>query len=275
MYNEPNIPFWKPKPNPDDYIKLALEVGKALRESAPDELYIGPATSEIDFDFLEKCFKAGLLEYWDAVSVHPYRQREPESVIEEYAKLRYLIDKYAPKDKKIPILSGEWGYSSAWNNFDDDIQGKMLPRQWMINLACDIPVSIWYDWHDDGTDPKEPEHHFGTVNHAYKKDQTPVYDPKPAYLAAKTFMETFKGFRFNKRIDSFASFEHETFLLLFNKGKEVRFAAWTTSKTPLWMYLPAGTETTEFQVVDYLGREKSESTVQSDSGWMITDSPIY
>ena len=28
MYNEPNIsPFWRPKPNTDDYIKLALEVG--------------------------------------------------------------------------------------------------------------------------------------------------------------------------------------------------------------------------------------------------------
>ncbi|MCL2348109.1 MAG: hypothetical protein FWC50_07580, partial [Planctomycetaceae bacterium] len=170
MYNEPNIQFWKPKPNTDDYIALALEVGKAIREAAPNELYIGPATSEIDLAFLEKCFKAGLLEYWDAVSVHPYRQTDPETVIAEYAKLRYMIDKYAPKGKHIPILSAEWGYSSGWGKYDDDLQGKMLPRQWMVNLACGVPVSIWYDWHDDGTDPKEPEHHFGTTNFEYHKD---------------------------------------------------------------------------------------------------------
>ena len=76
-----------------------------------------------------------------------------------------LIDQYAPKGKQIPILSAEWGYSAAWKDFDETKQGKMLPRQWLVNLANDVPLSIWYDWHDDGTDPKEPEHHFGTVQH--------------------------------------------------------------------------------------------------------------
>src|SRR5207249_12142795 len=69
MYNEPNIGFWRPKPNVDDYAKLALAVGKALREAEPGETYIGPATSTIDFKFLEPLFKAGLLEYWSAFSV--------------------------------------------------------------------------------------------------------------------------------------------------------------------------------------------------------------
>ena len=43
MYNEPNIGFWKPKPDVKQYVKLALAVGKALREAEPGELYIGPA----------------------------------------------------------------------------------------------------------------------------------------------------------------------------------------------------------------------------------------
>ena len=79
MYNEPNIGFWHPKPNVDDYTKLALAVGKALHNAEPGETYVGPATSTIDFNFLEACFKAGLLEYWFAVSVHPYRQKDPET----------------------------------------------------------------------------------------------------------------------------------------------------------------------------------------------------
>ncbi|MDR0871613.1 MAG: hypothetical protein LBN39_12560 [Planctomycetaceae bacterium] len=255
MYNEPNIGFWKPKPNADDYIKLALETGRALREAAPDEIYIGPATSDIDIPFLEACFKGGLLEYWDAVSVHPYRQTNPETVIAEYAKLRYLIDKYAPKGKKIPILSAEWGYSTVWNNFNDERQGKYLPRQWMVNLAAEVPISIWYDWHDDGTDPKESEHHFGTTNHEYRKDQTPVYEPKPSYIAAKTFNETFKGFKYNKRL---WTDDPSVYVFLFDKdnGKEVKLAAWTTAKEPKNIEIPCSLG--KFGVVSYLGEKQSE-----------------
>src|SRR5205823_7504269 len=83
MYNEPNIGFWRPKPNVDDYTQLALAVGKALRAAVPEAVYVGPATSTIPFPFLEACFKAGLLEYWSAVSVHPYRQTDPETALED------------------------------------------------------------------------------------------------------------------------------------------------------------------------------------------------
>ncbi len=46
---------------------------------------------------------------------------------------------------------------------DEETQAKLLARQWLSNLANDIPLSIWYDWRDDGPDPKEREHHFGMV----------------------------------------------------------------------------------------------------------------
>ena len=186
IWNEPNGGFWKPKANVDDYAALALAAAKAIRAAAPGEAVIGPATSGVDLQFAESCFKAGLLDWWDAVSVHPYRQSGPESAAADYQKLRALIARYAPKGKSIPIISGEWGYSSAWQNFDDATQGQMLARQWLVNLANHIPLSIWYDWHDDGIDPKEPEHHFGSVANAYHAGGSPVYEPKPAYLAAKT-----------------------------------------------------------------------------------------
>jgi len=271
MYNEPNIFFWRPKPNPDNYVLLALEVGKVLREAVPNEIYIGPATSGIDFDFLEKCFKAGLLDYWDAVSVHPYRQQHPETVIADYTKLRSLIDRYASKDKHIPILSGEWGYSSAWENFNDDIQGKMLPRQWMINLSCDIPVSIWYDWHDDGPDPKEPEHHFGTTQTEYHQDRSPVYNPKLSYQAAHTFNETFRGFKYNTRL---LADKDDIYVFLFKKGKEVRLAAWTTKKESQTIVIPCSKGT--FAIFSYLGEKLLD--LKADARGLnltVTDGPVY
>ena len=102
MYNEPNIQFWKPKPDVKQYVKLALAVGKALREAEPGELYIGPGTSEIALPFIEECFKAGLLEFWVGVSVHPYRNSGPETAAFDYARLRTLIGNMRPRARPSP-----------------------------------------------------------------------------------------------------------------------------------------------------------------------------
>ena len=227
MYNEPNIAFWEPKPNTDDYTKLALAVGKAIREAAPEELYIGPACSTMDFKFLEACFKAGCLEYWSAVSVHPYRQKDPETVAADYARLREMIKQYAPAGKQIPIVSGEWGYSSGWKKFDEERQGKYLPRELLTNLASGVPISIWYDWHDDGADPAEPEHHFGTVHAEFHAGRDPGYDAKPAYVAMKRMSDALKGCSFEKRLET----ERQTdWALCFHDSVGQHLAVWTTAE---------------------------------------------
>jgi hypothetical protein len=255
MWNEPNIKqFWKPTPSADGYAKLALAVGKAIRATAPDELFVGPATSTIDLKFLETCFKAGCLRYWDAVSVHPYRQKDPETAGAEFRTLRLLIAKYAPAEKKIPILSGEWGYSSAWKNFDEEKQAKYLPREFLVNLYNEIPISIWYDWHDDGIDPKEGEHHFGTVHNAYTIDAQAVYDPKPAYVAMKTLTQTLAGFQYNKRL---AMERPEDWVLLFNKGNDLKLAVWTTSKTPHEVTIPSSAG--QFTVIRSSGEKAADA----------------
>jgi hypothetical protein len=264
MYNEPNIyPFWRPKPNVHDYVKLALATAKAIKAVAPEEIQIGPATSGIDLPFLETCFKAGLLEYWSAVSVHPYRQQVPETANDDYRQLRLLIRKYAPKNKTIPILSGEWGYSSVWPGFDDDRQGKMLARLWLTNLMNDIPISIWYDWRDDGPDPKEPEHHFGAV----KQDGT----PKPAYVAAKTLTSQLAGYTYNKRL---ASSNRDEYVLLFNNGGQLKLVAWTTSAELLTARVPGSAK--RYTVVSHLNNELPELTTRKgELLFPLTDSPVY
>ena len=262
MWNEPNIKqFWKPQPNVEDYTKLAATVGEALRAADPHALYVGPATSQIDMPFLEGCFKAGLLEHWTAVTVHPYRQKDPETAAEEYRGLRELIARHAPKGKPIPILSGEWGYSAAWKHYDEDRQGKLLPRQWLTNISNDVPLSIWYDWHDDGPDPHEAEHHFGTVRFPYHDGRDPVYDPKPAYLAARTLTTFLRGFRFNKRPTVGDAQDH---VLLFHKPgtDDVRLVVWTTANEPRDLTVPASPGA--FTGVDHLGKPLPGLTAGAD-----------
>ncbi|MEO8433911.1 MAG: cellulase family glycosylhydrolase [Pyrinomonadaceae bacterium] len=244
IYNEPNHEmFWPPRPNVDEYVSLALTVGRAFRAEAPQEKLIGPATSEIDLPFLEACFKAGLLDYWSAVSVHPYLRSDPERVASRYCRIRELMTKYTRvrtrsgsdgaavhqggADGPIPIISSEWGYSTSWPGMSKEKQGQLVARQWLTNVGNDIPLSIWYEWRDGGADANEPEHNFGVVSNSYPQDRNPVYNPKPAYLAAKTLTTIFGGYRFEKRIDVG---DPDDYVLAFRQGNDLRFAAWTTGR---------------------------------------------
>ncbi|HZP01721.1 MAG TPA: hypothetical protein VFD30_15640 [Terriglobia bacterium] len=237
MYNEPNF-FWRPKPNVEDYAKLVLVVGEALLNSAPDESFIGPATSGIDLVFLEQCFRAGLLNYWSAVSVHPYRQMDPETAAEGYRNVRELILRYAPPGKQIPIISGEWGYSSTWNwpGSGEENQARLLAREFLSNIANEVPLSIWYDWHDDGPDPRNPEFHSGIVRFPYLAGKEQVFEPKPAYHALRALTSFLRDDRFSKRL---AVGGPDDYVLLFHKGDEVRLAAWTASSIAHEVVIPA------------------------------------
>jgi len=150
-------------------------------------------------------------------------------------------------------------------------QGKYLPRQWLVNLAYDVPISIWYDWHDDGRDPKEPEHHFGTVRHEYHAGRDPVYDPKPAYLAAKTLTTELGGFAFNKRL---MVGEEDEYVLLFSKEDEVRLVAWTTSPTPRTVLIPASPG--RFRVTSHTGEKRPVlATHPKGLSVVLDDAPQY
>lgn len=201
IWNEPNIPnFWKPAPDVAAYSAMALEACRAIRAAAPGEAIIGPATSGIDLPFLKSCFERGLLEWWDGVSVHPYRQSAPETAHTEYESLRRLIAGHAPRGREIPILAAEWGYSTAWKGFSDAKQAEFAVRQMLGNLAEGVPLTIWYDWRDDGDDPNEGEHRFGLVRRPFREAADLPFEPKPSWTAIHALATRLDGFRFNKRL---------------------------------------------------------------------------
>jgi hypothetical protein len=285
VYNEPNHPtFWPPQPNPKEYVALALAVGRAFRESLPAEKLIGPATSEIDFDFMESCFKAGLLEYWSAVSVHPYRRSDPETAAQDYCRLGDMIKTYATApirtgsssdrvavQKEIPIISSEWGYSSVWPGMSEEKQAQLLARAWLTNVANGISLSIWYDWRDDGVDPREAEHHFGTVSNAYHEGRDPVYDPKPAYLAARTLTTFFSGYRFEKRLNVGSA---EDYVLVFKRGSDLRYAAWTTANSAHNVLIPVSAG--RYSSTRYTGHEATAVNAdQKGLAMLLTTAPLY
>jgi hypothetical protein len=261
MWNEPDYTW--PHPSwTDDYIKLALATGKSIRQAEPDEIYVGPAEGSsakypptINPKFLEACFKGGTLKYWKAVTVHPYRNTAPETVTPEYKNLRALIAKYEPAGADIPLLAGEWGYcvmptgGEYFYTTTDALQAAYFDREVLTNLKDVIPLSIWYDWRNDGDDPANNEANFGLVRHPNHAGRVPVFDPKPPYYAAKAFLAILGDCQFSRTIP--VTGETDALLFSFVSQKTHRYAAYTTASHPESVTLPLPAAT--YSIVDISG----------------------
>jgi len=250
IWNEPNSPFWRPKPDVRQYATLLLATARAIRKADPDATIIAPATSGFPWEFLESFFKAGVLEHLDAVSVHPYRayQQGPETAVEDYDRLRKLIVRYAPPKKRtLPILSGEWGYATHRQGVSREVQAAFVVRQQLSNLLAGVPLSIWYDWRDDGPDSANREHNFGVLAH--------THTPKPAYHAMQTLTRQLAGCRIVRRIALESENDYALWCAPADGKGAPRLVVWTTGKTHRMVVpLPEGVPTEGLSAVNGYGQ---------------------
>jgi len=227
IWNEPNIHYWDDKPNFHDYSILVKEASEVIKNNDPSGTIVAPALSGVNDDsltWLDGILRTGVLDYIDGLSVHPYRTQTPETVIDDYKKLRTLLKKHS--DKNIPIISGEWGYSTAQgsgtNNFNEYTQANYLVRMFLINLFSDVPISIWYDWKNDGTTPNEHEHNYGIV-------QNDIKVSKKAYLAINALTYNLNGYELKERID--IGNQNDYVLKFTNEENKNILVCWTSKES--------------------------------------------
>ena len=179
--NEPNGNGYSPA------VITALCLAAGPHFKAAGETWVGPATSGIDFKYLNATFAAGILDVFTAVSVHPYRAAPPDGVLADYTQLNGLIASYSSGPAP-PVYSGEWGYTTAGpgcgygNRQTRQYQAAFAVRMLLINELAGVNISILYDWRNDGTDPQSCEGNFGTVGKATGDPAAP-FELKPAYSA--------------------------------------------------------------------------------------------
>ncbi len=262
IWNEPNeSKFWAPGSNADDYASLALLVGQAIRTIAPDEWIVGPGLSTFDWQFLQTCFQRGVLQYFDAVSVHPYRSHDiPETAIADYEQLKALIEQYRPVGKGIAIIDSEWGYSLGWVNYDPDLQAKVVLRSKLIDMLEGARLSVTYAWQDAGSDSTNNYDVFGLHDYGMVE--------RESGQVLRQFAGRLKGYKLVTRLDLGSP---DDFCLLFAAGSTTELVAWTTNATHD-VSLPASAGS--FTGVDILGNEFSESTAGQGLVVSLSDSPI-
>ena len=186
-----------------DIALLCKSAGAAF--TARGEFFVGPALAGLSVTalaYLNVSMQAGILDGLSGLSVHPYRGTAPETSLSDWVTLRQMTMRHGttPAQRVMPMLSGEWGYTSADagcmypNRVDEQTQAAYLARMWLTNTMAGVLISINYDWSDGSNGPADCESNFGSVHHVHPGQQQPPR-PKPAFTAALTLQVTLGDFQ--------------------------------------------------------------------------------
>ena len=217
IWNEPNLEYWKPKPSVDDYGALVKATVKAIRLVNRDIPILAGATGGLPTDFIQSLLVMHALDGVTAYSCHPYRGAEPETVAQDYARVRALIAQYTPPGQPLlPIVCSEWGYNTAVHSVSEQQQAEYMLREYLTNLACGVNMTTLYDWKNNGPDPYNAEDRYGIL----QQDLT----PKPAYTAIANFMQALHGYTFCRRL---VAADPNEYKLLFEGKNDLALIYWS------------------------------------------------
>ncbi|AXF23716.1 glycosyl hydrolase family 5 [Burkholderia pyrrocinia] len=179
--------YWLAPPSPIEYRNLLKATVRAVKTANPDAVVATGGVQQVDLTFIRAVGDIGSASQPapDAVSVHPYRQKVPETALHDYATLARDLATY----RTVPaIWATEWSYptygykyvSHTRDGHDPDArerQARYAVRRLLVDWIAQIGLTAYYDMRNDGRDPKNMEHNFGLLD----ADNTPL----PAYIAVR------------------------------------------------------------------------------------------
>jgi len=282
IWNEPNpggagYSFWQHY-SEDDFAEAAAAA--LVRIASSGGTAIAPATAGLDpgsenwtAAFL-RMLPPQALSALAAVSVHPYRGSNPETASADYYGFREMIRWVKP------VVSSEWGYPTSYGGYPPLVQAQYYCRIYLTNLMNGIPITILYDWQDDGTIASNPENCFGLIqNGAQTFSQggpmepgiSSIYFVKPSYYALYYLSKSLEGFSFYRSYLNGTPFSELSasgfkylmnpssingqgvYLVEFRQGSSVKYVAWSTLGTARYSLPMSAVNSTSVTVSSVFG----------------------
>ena len=188
IWNEWDIPIGLPERHrkegsPESYVRLLKAVYPRIKAADPDVTVLAGASTSgaVKKGWLEEIVKLGALDNCDAISIHsynysePFPQRGPEACSTWMTSVREMLWGYHG-GKDVPFYVTEMGWSThvTKGGTDPELSASYLARLYLLARTSDSYKGLWwYDFQDDGWNPKYNEDNFGLVR--------PDLTPKPAY----------------------------------------------------------------------------------------------
>jgi GH35 family endo-1,4-beta-xylanase len=196
VWNEPNIGFWAPAPDPVRYTQMLKLAYPAIKQADPNSFVIsaglspygayGETTATLmnPLTFLERMYAAGAAGSFDALGWHPYNFT---GIFFHPASAWSQVAETSPSARSMMVANGDgakqiWGTefgaptgtaSSAVSEASQATLVKDAYAKWKTwSFAGPL---FWYSARDQGTNSADREQNFGLV----KND----YSPKPSFSA--------------------------------------------------------------------------------------------
>jgi hypothetical protein len=206
LWNEQDIDYWNPLPNPEDYGRLLKAFIPAVHGADPQAkvVYGGQAepTREFARRALDVCDCAPGI---DVFAYHTYpgygSNLNPESMDygaygdESPAKLREVVRTYPGMRQDIQFWDDEFNSIPSWPGSDESVQSKYVPRGIVYNWARGVRTFVWLL--AAGTDGNEYDD-FGFIHGL--RHLPDDFTPRPVFYAYQNTNALFADTRFDASI---------------------------------------------------------------------------
>lgn len=207
LWNEQDIDYWNPVPNPEDYGRLLKSFVQVVHETNREAKVIYGAQADPTKDFTQRALDAcqcgsGI----DVYAYHTYpgygRNLNPETMDsgayqkESPRALRQFVKNYSGIRADIPFFDDEFNSIASWEGSDESVQAKYVPRGFLYNLAAGVKTFVWLL--TAGTDGNEYDD-FGIL-HGLTYHETD-FTPRPVFRALQNTNALFSDTRFDPSIE--------------------------------------------------------------------------
>lgn len=200
IWNEPNVTGFNRKNRGGEYYSKLLRASyKAIKKENPDATVV--AFGGANYDYIKGSLEADpdLLEFCDAVSIHPYDRNfknEPEfpdKWLNQFTELKELMAQYGEVK---PIWDTEMGwstyddsnYDNPWHDPSTELQqAQKLVQAATVLQAYDASEEMYiYSFMDEGLNNEDAEHRWGLVTN-YQQTSDGGYHAKKSYVAINAY----------------------------------------------------------------------------------------
>jgi hypothetical protein len=268
IWNEPDISFWR---SPTErYVELFGQTSALIKKLSPGASVLNGGFAmgnrPPNPDFLEKFIATADQSHWDVFAYHDYHTFA--QFLTRREKVRAFQSALRPD---LPVWINEGGFHTLLAG-GERAQALTLVKKITSAPAQGISAYFWYNLHDDGTDPKDPEDHFGLTRNGG--------EPKPAWSAYQNLIRELGNARYVSSMPSdalpagawghlYASHNDDKTvthtLVLWQEGAE--------RQTPVW--LGVGPSARVVSIVDSMGNPVPVTLAQHGAVLSLTDEPVY
>ncbi|MBV9302404.1 MAG: hypothetical protein JOY62_02960 [Acidobacteriaceae bacterium] len=192
IWNEPNIEYWNPAPNPEGYGKLFKASAAAIHGTDPKAKTVFGGLAGADVDFakraLDACDCAAAIDVFAYHNYPDYGHNLNPEATHEHADtnasskpLRDMVHNYPGIRKEIVFWDDEFNDGiPSWTNSDESVQAKYIPRGLIIDRAEGVRTFVWLIV--GATNGNESDD-FGMLHGLmFRPDD---FKPRPAYSALR------------------------------------------------------------------------------------------